>query len=204
MTNVYNFWESQLIPNIVKFYKNPYLTAIRHSFYTLMPFWLAISVFDIIENLILDPNGLLMGSHGLNLGFWLTGGLSDEEYLNSDFIKTLSSYRKIVALTYGVITVIITATLASRLSEIFNSDKNLTVFCALSAFILMSPPVDIEYVNHFSNQSFISAFFTAFTSSILFAYLSRQKRLQLKTPKSFPNDQTLGLQLLKPHISIFA
>ena len=210
MTNVYNFWESQLIPNVVKFYKNPYLTAIRHSFYTLMPFWLTISALDILENLILNPNGLVMSSNGLNLGFWLTGGLSDEEYLNSGFVKTLSTYRHIVGLAYGIITVIITATLAGKLSDIFNSDKILTIFCALSAFILMSPPVDIEVSDYFSNQGFFSAFFTTFASSILFAYLSRQKRLQLKTPKSLPNElskyikKTLPILLTLLSFSIFS
>ena len=85
MEKIYSFWEVLMIPNIMNFYNNKYLSAIRHTFYVSMPFWLTVSFFDILGNLFLNPSGILFSKDGLNLGFWLTG-LSGEEYLQSRFV----------------------------------------------------------------------------------------------------------------------
>ena len=204
MEKVYSFWESWLIPNAVKFYKNKYLTAIRRTFYVLIPFWLTMSTLDVIDNLILNPHGLVMGSQGLNLGFWLTGGLSGEDFLNSNFAQILLTYKSIVDIGYKIITVLIASILSRHLAEIFDSDKYLTIFCSLASFLLMSQMFSTnsnEIGDYFSRRGYFLAFFTAFSSSWLFAKLSKIKRLRLKTPKSLPEEfvnyisQTLSIAL---------
>ena len=138
MGNIYSFWELTLIPKVNQFYHNKYLTVIRRTFYILIPFWLTISALDVINNLLLNPKGFLMSNQGLNLGFWLTGGLSGEEYLSSDFAQILMTYNEIVDIGYRIITILIVSILSMYLSEIFESDKYLTIFCSLAAFLIMS------------------------------------------------------------------
>ena len=193
MENIYSFWETCLIPNAVKFYKNKYLTAIRRTFYVLIPFWLTISALDVINNLLLNPNGLVMSSKGLNLGFWLTGGLSSDDFLNSGFAKVLATYKSIIDIGYEIITILIVSILSRHLSEIFDSDKYLTIFCSLAAFLLMSLAETTEageISDYFSRRGYFSAFLVAFTSSWLFAKLSKIKHLKIKTPQSMPEEYT--------------
>ena len=213
MSALYSFWEFWLIPNVEKFYNNPYLIAIRRSFYVLIPFWLTISAMDVINNLFLNPNGLIMSSNGLNLGFWLTNGLSSEDFLNSGFAKVLSTYKKIVDIGYEIITILIVSILSRHLAEIFDSDKYLTIFCSLAAFLLVSPIVADnpgEISDYFSRRGYFSAFLVAFSSSWLFAKFSKIKRLKIKTPSALPEEcskyisQTFSIALTLLIFSIFA
>lgn len=146
-----------------------------------------------------------MGSQWLNLGFWLTGGLSGETYLNSDFVTTLNSYRQIIGVAYGIISIIITITLATKLADIFHSDKLLTSFCALSSFLLISNPISKNgnFIDYFAQNGFFSAFFITFTTSIFFAYISKKKRLQIKTPKYLPDEFSRYLQQTLPILLTF-
>ena len=179
-----------MLPSISRFYNNKYLSAIRHTFYVLMPFWLTISFFDILGNLFLNPSGFLMSKDGLNLGFWLTG-LSGEEYLQSNFVKILSEYKQIISVGYSLAAIIATIVLSRKLSEIWNSEKNLTVFCSLAAFILISPLAthnQNEMKDYFAELGFFSAFSATFLSAKLFSWLYRKKKLRLRTPKSLPRD----------------
>ena len=213
MSALYSFWEFWLIPNVEKFYNNPYLIAIRRSFYVLIPFWLTISAMDVINNLFLNPNGLIMSSNGLNLGFWLTNGLSSEDFLNSGFAKVLATYKKIVDIGYEIITILIVSILSRHLAEIFDSDKYLTIFCSLAAFLLVSPIVADnpgEISDYFSRRGYFSAFLVAFSSSWLFAKFSKIKRLKIKTPSALPEEcskyisQTFSIALTLLIFSIFA
>ena len=191
MSNVYTFWEQWLIPHAVQFYNNEYLSAIRNSFYRLMPFWLTLSIFDFVENVILTPNGIVMGSNGLNFGFWLTGGLSGDEYEQHYLIQSLYDLQQIVDFGYSAIAIVLVVMLARRLSEIWKSDTSLTMLCTLVAYIFMTTsPADTktDFVDYFSERGFFTAFFTAFAASRLFAYLSTIEKLRTKTPKNMPDE----------------
>ena len=187
MGNIYSFWELTLIPKVEQFYNNEYLTAIRRTFYILIPFWLTISALDVINNLLLNPKGFLMSNQGLNLGFWITGGLSGEDYLSSDFAQILMTYNGIVDIGYRIITILIVSILSRYLADIFESDKYLTIFCSLAAFLMMlSVPTHNagEVTDYFSRRGYFLAFMTAFVSSWLFSKLSKIKWLQIKAPYS--------------------
>lgn len=193
MEKIYSFWEVLMVPNIMRFYNNKYLSAIRHTFYVSMPFWLTVSFFDILGNLFLNSSGILFSKDGLNLGFWLTGGLSGEEYSQSRLIILMESYRQIIFAGYGMTAIIFTITLAGKLSELWKSDRYLTIFCAITAFILFSPVSYLEQKevrDYFSELGFFSAFFITAMSARIFSWLYSIKKLRLKTPESFPKEMT--------------
>lgn len=210
MENIYAFWETRLMPNVINFYNNKYLTAIRRTFYVLIPFWLTVSTLDVIENLILNPNGLVMSNKGLNLGFWLTDGLNGEDFLNSTFAYVLTTYKNIVDIGYDIITILIVAILSRYLSDIFESNMYLTIFCSLFAFLLMtrlltSNPTEIS--DYFSRRGYFTAFIISFASSWIFSRLSKVKRLIVPPPKSVPDEYAKYISLTIPlalTISIFS
>ncbi len=192
MEKLWSFWEVLLIPGIAKFYENKYLEATRRSFYMLIPFWLVVSFFDILGNVILNPSGFVMGREGLDLGFWLTGGLAGEEYVQSGFSQVLQTYQSVLKVAYSVPSIVLCATLSRRLAEFWKSDKNLTMFCALFSLFLFSP-VNVGNPNtaltdYFSEIGIFSAFFTTFVSVKIFSILFNKKFLRLRLPKGLPKD----------------
>jgi len=200
MEKIYSSWEMLLIPRIKDFYNDKYFSAIRRTFYVLMPFWLTISFFDIIGNVVINPSGILMDREGFNLGFILTG-LSGDDYLNSSFVKVLQMYKRIIGGGYAVIAIVGAMTLAARLSEIWKSEKTLTVFCSVSAFALMATLTSYGQratSDYFSELGFFSAFTITIVASRLFAWLYSKKKLQLNTPKSMPVDMAKYLSAIFP------
>lgn len=162
---------------------NKYLDAIRRCFFRMMPFLLAVSFFDLIITIFLSPDGFILGSRWLNLGFWLTGGLTGEEYRQHHIIVTLLTFRHIISLGYGVLSMVLVLSLANQLGKLWELDRVATTFCAMTAFMFMLPPADvtnqIAAVDYFSERRFFAAFFAAFAASALFAFFCRQKKLRL-------------------------
>ena len=190
MERAYEFWNVSIIPSIEKYYLNKYFSAIRQSFYILMPFWLIVSFFDILFNLFLDPNGLIMGERGLNLGFWFTGGTSGEDYLNGNFVYILNIYKNILGAGYGILSLIIIITLSAKLAKLWKSDKILTTLCSVSAYLLILPISNSEkdFIDYFNHIGFFTSFFITFFASAMFAKLSKIPKFKLFIPKSLPND----------------
>ena len=191
MDKIYSFWEVMMLPNIARFYDNKYLAAIRHAFYVSMPFWLTISFFDILGNLFLNPTGFLFDRSGLNLGFWLTGGLTGEDYLQHGIVKILLEYKFIISAGYKMTAITASIILAMKLAEIWHSDKILTVFCAIASTVFIMPHnifTQVTQTDYFSNTEFFSTFAITFLSAKIFSKLYNIKKLFLKTPKSFPRE----------------
>lgn len=200
MEKIFTFWDLMLIPSITRFYKNDYISAIRRSFYILMPFWLTISFFDILGNVFLNPTGILFDKNGLNLGFRLTG-LSGEEFLQSNLATIILAYKNVVSVGYNIIAMILTVTLAARLSEIWHSDKILTIFCSISVFLIQFNLISqkpAEVANYFSEVSFFSAFAVTFCSARIFSWLCNIKKLLIKVPKFFPAEMVKYLSAVIP------
>ena len=199
MERFFEFWTLTFIPSITRFYKNEYFSAVRRSFYILLPFWLTVSFFDMLGNLLLNPTGILMDKDGLNLGFWLTG-LSGEDYLQSDFAHSLQTCKKIIGYSYSIVAVTIVGTLSSRLSEIWHSDRTLTVLCSMASYVMaMSLYVaPNESSSYFSELGFFSAFALTFISARIFSWLYNFKKLKLKLPKSLPKEMANYLSNILP------
>ena len=106
--------------------------------------------------------------------------------------------------------IIFTITLAGKLSELWKSDRYLTIFCAITSFILFSPVFSIEQKeirDYFSALGFFSAFFITTMSSRIFSWLYAIKRLRLKIPSSMPKEMTHYLSAVFPvliTVSIFS
>ena len=199
MEKFMSFWESTFIPSITNFYRNKFFTAVRRSFYALMPFWLTISLFDFIVNVFLNPTGILLDKDGLNLGFWITG-LSGEDYLQSDFVQVLQVCNKIIGGGYSIVAITIVITLSSQLAELWKSDKVLTMLVSVSAFVLamaLNHPVQ-ETSSYFSELGFFSSFFLTFVAARIFSWLVKFKRLLLKPPKSLPKEMSKYLSNILP------
>ena len=61
-------FERIMMPIAGRISSNKYLLAMRDSFSMLLPFIIVGSFFGIIEWVVLDPWGTIMGENGLNLG----------------------------------------------------------------------------------------------------------------------------------------
>ena len=185
MINQADFGELMLLPQAVRLYRNKYLRALRHSFFAAMPFLLAVSVLDIVNSIAISPTSPLMNGEGLNLGFWLTGGLTGEAYRQNELIKLLDSFKTVVKIGYGTVSLIIAAELSGRLSGMWNVPRETAIVTTLITFFLLSPfSVDEQGAVMFflSGRSFFSAFFSAFAATWLLSRLSAVKRLQIEPP----------------------
>lgn len=185
MKSVESVWEIHFIPLLSNFYNNKYLMAVRRSFYMTMPFLLTVVILDVLESLIFDPWGLVMGSPGLNLGSWITGGLTGDAYRQHTLIQTLKAFRHIVGFGYGVVSILLTVSLSVHLSDLWGSDRNMTRFCAIAALLSLLPLTDdpnYTLTDYFTERSFFSSIFVAFTASWIFAKLSHVKWLRLPVP----------------------
>jgi len=166
-----------------KLINNKYLWAIRQSFFKIIPFLLAVSLFDILISVFLDPNGFILGSRWLNLGFFLTDGLTGDAYQQHYVMKHLLSCRHIVGMGYGVISMMLVITISLQMSKVWQTDKYATAFCAITAFMFMLPPLDVNVdsslTDYFSERRFFSAFFASIAASWLFAFFCGKKWLRL-------------------------
>lgn len=73
MNSIVEKFEAVMMPVASKISGNKYLLAMRDAFSMLLPFIIVGSFFGIIEWVILDPWGTVMGPDGLGLGQAITG-----------------------------------------------------------------------------------------------------------------------------------
>ena len=88
MDSVISKFEQVMMPVAKKISGNKYLLAMRDSFSMLLPFIIVGSFFGIIEWVVLDPDGTIMGENGMNLGHVIIG-LFGDAYQSSGFVSTL-------------------------------------------------------------------------------------------------------------------
>ena len=183
------FEGTRFLPFATKLHRNSCLRAVRHTFFTLMPFLLAVYVLDIAASLVMDPWGPLIGETGMNLGFWLTGGLSGDEYRQHDFVQAMAVCRRITGIGYGLISMAIAMVLAKELAQLWDADKEMTAFCALAAFLFLLPQPEGghgDFVDYFAGRRFLPAFLTAFLSARLFSWISHAEGLRVELPRFLP------------------
>lgn len=73
MNSVIEKFEGVMMPLAGKISGNRYLLAMRDAFSMLLPFIIVGSFFSIVEWVLLDPWGTVMGPDGMNLGQVITG-----------------------------------------------------------------------------------------------------------------------------------
>ena len=77
--NVTEKLEAIMLPISAMISSNRYLLAMRDAFSIILSFILVGSFFGILNWVILDPFGTVMGPNGMNLGHFITG-LSGDAY----------------------------------------------------------------------------------------------------------------------------
>ena len=131
MEQFFDWVECSFIPWAGRLSGNKYMTAIRETFYRLIPFMIVLYGFRIIQWAALDPEGPVMGENGMGLGAAITGGLYGEEYHATAFYRLAQLFSEAMGISYILLLFFLTMTLAIQLTKIWGGDKSLAAFCAL-------------------------------------------------------------------------
>ncbi len=210
MDSVIGKFEQVMMPVANKISSNRYLLAMRDAFSMLLPFIIVGSFFGIIEWVVLDPWGTIMGENGMNLGTVITG-LSGEAYKASGFVATLKVLQglcnNVVTVGFGIFSFLLVAAFSYRLGGIWGGDKFATALTAMGAFIIMTPQqlvgkagdvmggFSLEY---FGNKSVLTAIIVATMASWLFVKLSKNEKIRIHMPDTVPPAVSKSFAVLVP------
>ena len=199
-----------MMPIAGKVSSNKYLLAMRDSFSMLLPFIIVGSFFGIMEWVVLDPWGTVLGPDGMNLGASITG-LTGDAYKASGFVATLQILQglcnNVVTVGFGVFSFLLVVAFAYRLGGIWGGDKFSTALTATGAFIIMTPQQIVTKageklggfdVNYFGNKGVLTAIIVATIASWLFVKLSNNEKMKIKMPETVPPAVAKSFEVLVP------
>lgn len=211
MGSVISSFEKIMMPIAAKISSNKYLLAMRDAFSMLLPFIIVGSFFGIMEWVILDPWGTVMGPNGLNLGHALSGGLTGDAYKDSAFVAAMQSLQglcnNVVTVGFGMFSFLLVAAFSYRLAGIWGGDKFSTALTALGAFIIVTPQQIIGKagdkiggfsLDYFGNRAVLSALIVATVASWIFVKLSKNKKMCIKMPDTVPPAVAKSFEVLVP------
>ena len=205
-------FERIMMPVAGKISSNKYLLAMRDAFSMLLPFIIVGSFFGIIEWVLIDPWGTIMGANGLNLGQTFTGlDTTSDAYKASSFVATLQVFQglcnNVVTVGFGVFSFLLVAAFAYRLGTIWGGDPFSTALTALGAFIIVTPQQIVTKageklgafdLNYFGNKAVLTALIVATVSSWLFIKLSKNQKLRIHMPDTVPPAVSQSFAVLVP------
>ena len=199
-----------MMPIAGKVSSNKYLLAMRDSFSMLLPFIIVGSFFGIMEWVVLDPWGTVLGPDGMNLGASITG-LTGDAYKASGFVATLQILQglcnNVVTVGFGVFSFLLVVAFAYRLGGIWGGDKFSTALTATGAFIIMTPQQIVTKageklggfdMNYFGNKGVLTAIIVATIASWLFVKLSNNEKMKIKMPEPVPPAVAKSFEVLVP------
>lgn len=199
-----------MMPIAGKVSSNKYLLAMRDSFSMLLPFIIVGSFFGIMEWVVLDPWGTVLGENGMNLGAGITG-LTGDAYKASGFVATLQMLQglcnNVVTVGFGVFSFLLVVAFAYRLGGIWGGDKFSTALTATGAFIIMTPQQIVTKageklggfdMNYFGNKGVLTAIIVATVASWLFVKLSNNEKMKIKMPETVPPAVAKSFEVLVP------
>ncbi len=199
-----------MMPIAGKVSSNKYLLAMRDSFSMLLPFIIVGSFFGIMEWVVLDPWGTVLGPDGMNLGAGITG-LTGDAYKASGFVATLQILQglcnNVVTVGFGVFSFLLVVAFAYRLGGIWGGDKFSTALTATGAFIIMTPQQIVTKageklggfdMNYFGNKGVLTAIIVATVASWLFVKLSNNEKMKIKMPETVPPAVAKSFEVLVP------
>lgn len=205
MDSVVAKFEEIMMPLAQKFSGNWYLLAMRDSFSMLLPFIMVGSFFGIIEWVVLDPNGTIMGADGMGLGGAITG-LSGAAYDASGFVNTLKVLQglcnNVVTVGFGIFSLLLVAAFSYRLADVWGGDKFATALTAIGAYIIMTPEqvagepgFGLEY---FGNKAVLTSIIVATVAAKIFVTLTKNDKIRIKMPDSVPPAVANSFAVLMP------
>lgn len=214
MSGVISGFERVMMPLAARISGNKYLLAMRDAFSMLLPFIIVGSFFGIIQWVLLDPWGTVMGANGLNLGAAFTGlDTASDAYKNSAFVHSMQVIQglcnNVVTVGFGVFSFLLVAVFAYRLGTIWGGDPFANALTALGAFIIVTPQsvgdVGAFDLSYFGNKAVLTAIIVATVSSKMFINLSKNKKLTIKMPDTVPPAVANSFAVLMPvFITLFA
>lgn len=198
-------FEQIMMPIAGKISGNKYLLAMRDAFSMLLPFIIVGSFFGIIEWVVLDPWGTIMGENGMNLGHAITG-LSGEAYEASGFVATMKVFQglcnNIVTVGFGIFSFLLVAAFSYRLGSIWGGDQFATALTALGAFIIMTPQqvgdVGGFSLEYFGNKGVLTSIIVSTVASWIFIKLSKNEKIKIKMPDTVPPAVSKSFAVLIP------
>lgn len=209
-SSVIEKFEAVMMPVAGKISSNKYLLAMRDSFSMLLPFIIVGSFFGIMEWVVLDPWGTLLGENGMNLGASITG-LTGDEYKASGFVATLQMLQglcnNVVTVGFGVFSFLLVMAFSYRLGGIWGGDKFSTALTAVGSFIIMTPQQVVSKageklggfdMNYFGNKGVLTAIIIATLASWLFVKLSTNEKMKIKMPETVPPAVAKSFEVLIP------
>ena len=214
MSGVISGFERVMMPLAARISGNKYLLAMRDAFSMLLPFIIVGSFFGIIEWVLLDPWGTVMGANGLNLGSVFTGlDTTGDAYKHSQFVHSMQVIQglcnNVVTVGFGVFSFLLVAAFSYRLGTIWGGDPFANALTALGAFIIVTPQsvgdigaFDLSYLG---NKAVLTAIIVATVSSKMFIGLSQNKKLTIKMPDTVPPAVANSFAVLMPvFITLFS
>ena len=199
-----------MMPIAGKVSSNKYLLAMRDSFSMLLPFIIVSSFFGIMEWVVLDPWGTVLGPDGMNLAASITG-LTGDAYKASGFVATLQILQglcnNVVTVGFGGFSFLLVVAFAYRLGGIWGGDKFSTALTATGAFIIMTPQQIVTKageklggfdMNYFGNKGVLTAIIVATIASWLFVKLSNNEKMKIKMPETVPPAVAKSFEVLVP------
>ena len=210
MDSVISRFEQVMMPLANKISGNRYLLAMRDAFSMLLPFIIVGSFFGIIEWVVLDPWGTIMGEDGLNLGQALTG-LSGEAYKTSGSVAVMQLMQglcnNVVTVGFGIFSFLLVAAFSYRLGGIWGGDKFATALTSMGAFIIMTPQqvtgkagdvMGAFSLDYFGNKAVLTSIIVATAASWLFVKLSKNEKIRIKMPDTVPPAVSKSFAVLVP------
>lgn len=207
MSGVISGFERVMMPLAARISGNKYLLAMRDAFSMLLPFIIVGSFFGIVQWVLLDPWGTVMGANGLNLGAAFTGlDTASDAYKNSAFVHSMQVIQglcnNVVTVGFGVFSFLLVAAFAYRLGTIWGGDPFANALTALGAFIIVTPQsvgdVGAFDLSYFGNKAVLTAIIVATVSSKMFINLSKNKKLTIKMPDTVPPAVADSFAVLMP------
>ncbi len=186
------------------------MEAMRDSFSMLLPFIIVGSFFGIMEWVVLDPWGTVLGENGMNLGQSITG-LTGDAYKASGFVATLQMLQglcnNVVTVGFGVFSFLLVMAFSYRLGGIWGGDQFATALTAVGAFIIMTPQQVVTEageklggfdMNYFGNKGVLTAIIIATLASWIFVKLSTNEKMKIKMPETVPPAVSKSFEVLIP------
>ena len=214
MSGVISGFERVMMPLAARISGNKYLLAMRDAFSMLLPFIIVGSFFGIVQWVLLDPWGTVMGANGLNLGAAFTGlDTAGEAYNHSQFVRSMQVIQglcnNVVTVGFGVFSFLLVAAFAYRLGTIWGGDPFANALTALGAFIIVTPQsvgdIGAFDLSYFGNKAVLTAIIVATVSSKMFINLSKNQKLTIKMPDTVPPAVANSFAVLMPvFITLFS
>ncbi len=204
MEQFFDWVERSFVPWAGRFSDNKYMKALRDTFYRLIPFWIVLAFFSILQWMLLDPEGPVMGENGMSLGALVTGGLYGDEYRDTAFYQFSELFSYALEKSHELFLMFLTMTLAIQLTKIWGGDKSLAAFCALGGF-LMFTEMEAAYEGRGLVMIFghpplrvPSAILFAVMAARLLSWLDSVPALRLEVPEYLPKRVIQPLTLCIP------